>query len=90
MYVTYDVTKDIKQGENAIGVILGNGWYNHQSLGVWDFHNAPWRNRPAFCFDLDITFEDGSQEFIVSDRSWKAGQGGLVFNSIYTAEHFDA
>lgn len=47
-YVTYDVTGHLQQGRNAIGVLLGNGWYNHQSMGVWDFHRAPWRNRPAF------------------------------------------
>ena len=43
LYVTYDVTKLIQEGKNAIGVLLGNGWYNHQSIAVWDFHHAPWR-----------------------------------------------
>ncbi|WP_319591012.1 family 78 glycoside hydrolase catalytic domain [uncultured Draconibacterium sp.] len=90
LYVTYYVTDQLQNGRNAIGVLLGNGWYNHQSLGVWDFHNAPWRNRPAFCLDLRITYEDGSVETIVSERDWKTSNGGVVFNSIYTAEHYDA
>lgn len=90
LYVTFDVTNQLKSGRNAIGVLLGNGWYNHQSMGVWDFHNAPWRNRPAFCLDLRITYEDGSVETIVSERDWKTSTGGVVFNSIYTAEHYDA
>ncbi|WP_394706720.1 family 78 glycoside hydrolase catalytic domain [uncultured Draconibacterium sp.] len=90
LYVTYDVTDQLQSGRNAVGVLLGNGWYNHQSLGVWDFHNAPWRNRPAFCLDLRITYEDGSVETIVSERDWKTSKGGVVFNSIYTAEHYDA
>ncbi|WP_346859311.1 family 78 glycoside hydrolase catalytic domain [uncultured Draconibacterium sp.] len=90
LYVTFDVTAQLKSGRNAIGVLLGNGWYNHQSMGVWDFHNAPWRNRPAFCLDLRITYEDGTVETIVSERDWKTSTGGVVFNSIYTAEHFDA
>ncbi|MCD8043879.1 MAG: glycoside hydrolase family 78 protein [Tannerellaceae bacterium] len=90
LYVTYDVTQQLQQGENAIGVILGNGWYNHQSMGVWDFDRAPWRNRPAFCMDLRITYEDGTTETIGSGLDWKTGEGPIIFNSIYTAEHYDA
>src|SRR5699024_6300446 len=75
---------------NAIGVLLGNGWYNHQSLAVWDFDQAPWRARPTFCMDLHIVYTDGSQETIASDRDWKTSSGPLTFNSIYTAEHYDA
>lgn len=90
LYVTYDVTRNLQQGENAIGILLGNGWYNHQSLGVWNFHNAPWRNRPAFCLDLRITYSDGSVETIGTGLDWKTSSGPLVFNSIYTAEHYDA
>jgi len=90
LYVTHDVTEQLKRGDNAVGVILGNGWYNHQSLGVWDFHNAPWRNRPTFCLDLRITYTDGTTEVISTDTSWKTSSGGVIFNSIYTAEHYDA
>lgn len=90
LYVTHDVTDQLKKGNNAIGVILGNGWYNHQSIAVWDFHNAPWRNRPAFCLDLHITYADGSTETIPTNLSWKKSDSPVIFNSIYTAEHFDA
>ncbi|MDR2038325.1 MAG: glycoside hydrolase family 78 protein [Bacteroidales bacterium] len=90
LYVTYDVTRQLQQGENAIGVLLGNGWYNHQSIAVWDFDRAPWRNRPAFCLDLRITYEDGTVETIMSERDWKSSSGAVIFNSIYTAEHYDA
>lgn len=89
-YVTYDVTPQLQKGGNAIGVLLGNGWYNHQSKAVWDFDRAPWRNRPAFCLDLQITYTDGSMETIPTDLSWKTSDGALIFNSIYTAEHQDA
>lgn len=90
LYITYDVTKNLQNGKNAIGVLLGNGWYNFQSIGVWDFERAPWRNRPAFCFDLRVTYSDGTTATISSDRSWKANLSPLVFNSIYTGEHYDA
>ena len=41
LYVTYDVTDALRRGKNAVGVILGNGWYNVQTRAVWDFHKAP-------------------------------------------------
>ena len=90
MYITYDVTRHIREHENVIGIVLGNGWYNHQALGVWDFERAPWRNRPAFCLDLHLTYEDGSEEVISSDTSWRTTDSGpLVRNNIYTGEHYD-
>jgi len=90
LYVTYDVTDLITSGNNALGVLLGNGWYNHQSNAVWYFDKAPWRNRPAFCIDLKIRYDDGSEETIISDNSWKTALSPVIFNSIYTAEHYDA
>ncbi len=90
MYVTHDVTKQVQSGKNAIGVLLGNGWYNHQSTAVWFFHEAPWRNRPTFCLDLRITYTDGSVETISSGKDWKTDLSPIIFNSIYTAEHYDA
>lgn len=90
LYVTYDVTDQLKQGNNAIGVMLGNGWYNHQSTAVWFFDKAPWRARPTFCLDLRITYIDGSVETITSGKDWKTSLGPVIFNSIYTAEHYDA
>jgi Alpha-L-rhamnosidase N-terminal domain. len=90
LYVTHDITSMLKKGENAVGVILGNGWYNHQSIGVWIFDKAPWRNRPAFCMDIEITYNDGTKKTVYTDRDWKTGEGSIRFNSIYTAEHQDA
>lgn len=90
LYVTYDVTAQLQNGNNAIGVLLGNGWYNHQSIAVWDFEKAPWRNRPAFCLDLRITYADGSSETIYTGLDWRTSSGSLIFNSIYTGEHYDA
>ncbi|AWM35132.1 alpha-L-rhamnosidase [Hymenobacter nivis] len=90
LYVTYDVTPYLRPGQNAVGVLLGNGWYNHQSTAVWYFHEAPWRNRPAFCLDLRLTGADGRVTTVTSGTDWKTALGPLVFNSIYTAEHYDA
>lgn len=89
LYVTHDVTSAIKQN-NAIGVLLGNGWFNHQSTAVWYFHDAPWRARPMFCLDLKVTYEDGSEQTFSTDTNWKTSTGSMIFNSIYTAEHQNA
>lgn len=90
LYVTYDVTANVKEGKNAVGVLLGNGWYNFQSTAVWDFHKAGWRARPTFCLDLRITYEDGTIETVSSGKDWKTALSPIIFNSIYTAEHYDA
>ncbi|RAV98534.1 alpha-rhamnosidase [Pseudochryseolinea flava] len=90
LYLTHDVTNILQQDRNAIGVLLGNGWYNHQPLAVWDFHRAPWRARPTFCLDLRIEYDDGSVETITSGTDWKTSNGGLTFNAIYVGEHYDA
>ncbi len=90
LYVTLDVTDMLNSGENAIGVVLGNGWYNHQSIGVWNFHNAPWRGRPSFCMNLYVKYADGTEQLITTDESWKTSGGPLIANSIYTGEQYDA
>ena len=90
LYVSYDVSALVKESTNAIGVLLGNGWYNHQSTAVWDFHKAHWRSRPRFLLNLRIVYDDSSAETIFTDDSWKTSLSSVIFNSIYTAEHHDA
>jgi alpha-L-rhamnosidase len=90
LYVTYDITSMLNAENDAIGVLLGNGWYNHQSTAVWDFDKAPWRARPKFCMDIRITYENGTIETIASGDDWKTSLSPIILNSIYTGEHQDA
>jgi alpha-L-rhamnosidase len=90
LYVTFDVTKYLTNGTNTLGILLGNGWFNHQSTAVWYFDKAPWRARPKFCMDLRITYQDGTVQTISSGTSWKTALSPVIFNSIYTGEHHDA
>ncbi|MGE5420658.1 MAG: family 78 glycoside hydrolase catalytic domain [Chloroflexota bacterium] len=90
LYVVHDITPMISNGLNAIGVLLGNGWYNHQSTAVWYFDEAPWRARPSFCAEIHLTYDDGTREIISSNTDWKTSLSPVIFNSIYTAEHHDA
>ncbi len=89
LYVTYDVTEQLKRGNNAVGVILGNGWYNRHDDEIWDFHKAPWRANPAVLCQIEVEFTDGTTQVIASDASWKATTGPIVFNSI-RGEVYDA
>lgn len=88
--VMYDITPVLTQGENVIGVQLGNGWYNHQSTAVWFFDQAVWRNRPSFTAQVRIEYTDGRVDTLVTDKSWLTTDSPVIFNSIYTAEHYDA
>ncbi len=90
LYSTFDISSFLKNGQNVVGVELGNGWYNHQSTAVWFFDKAAWRNRPAFLVNIRLNYVDGTSEIIATDASWKRIESPVVFNSIYTAEHYDA
>ncbi len=92
-YLTYDITGDLQQGENAMGIMLGNGWYNPLPLPLFDRLNLReilTIGQPKFILQLDITFEDGTQTSIVSDGSWKAGKGPILRNNVYLGEVYDA
>lgn len=90
LYVTHDVTALIKQGANAIGVMLGNGWYNCHSRDAWDFDHAAWRNTPRLLFQMRVEYADGSSDLVVSDGSWKTALGPVVFDCIRNGETYDA
>ncbi len=90
LYNTYDVTAALKSGQNAIGVMLGNGWYNVHTRAVWDFDKAPWRAAPKLLMQLYIEFKDGSKFYTVTDDKWKTSTGAVLFDSIYGGEIYDA
>lgn len=80
LYSTYDVTNDLKTGANAIGVILGNGRYV-KDYG-YDF--------PKLILQLEIEYEDGSTDIVISDDTWKTSYGPIMANGIYYGEDYDA
>ncbi|HON90522.1 MAG: glycoside hydrolase family 78 protein [Phycisphaerae bacterium] len=90
LYVVHDVTSQLKKGQNALGVILGNGWYNMHTRCVWDFDKAPWRDRPVLRCQLEMTFADGSTKVVASDATWRVSTGPIVFDSIRNGETYDA
>ena len=86
LYSTFDITSGLVKGENCLGVILGEGWYGQNS--VW----GPWAKYgdPLFRLQMEITYEDGSKEMIVSDESWLWTSGPVLKGNIYAGEVYDA
>ncbi len=90
-YRTYDVAGYLpEEGKAALGVVLGNGWYNCITEDAWNVRQAGWRSVPKLLCELHLTYEDGRQECICSDKGWKTSTGPIIFNSIRNGEHYDA
>ena len=84
MYLAYDVTSMLSGGENVIGAILGNGFYNPRMFWCEGY------GTPRFIGQLHITYTDGSEEVISSDTSWKAAKSPILKNMVYYGETYDA
>lgn len=92
-YSTYDVTKLLKPGRNALGVMLGNGWFNPLPLRLWGHLNLREHltiGQPRVILQLRVEFTDGSSQVIASDESWKAADSPILRNSVYLGEVYDA
>jgi len=88
LYTTYDVTGRVNQGANAIGVMLGNGMYNVTGGRYVKFLGS--FGPPKFILQLHLEYNDGTGDVIVSDGSWKAATGPIVFSCVYGGEDYDA
>jgi alpha-L-rhamnosidase len=88
-YQVYDVTSMLDKGENAIGVMIGSGWY--RTALAWNDNKNIYGKKLGLLFQLELKFEDGSQETVVSDGSWKTSDEGPVrVSEIYNGETDDA
>ncbi len=87
-YQTFDVTGLLQNGNNAVGVTLGNGWYR----GIIGFSNSinVYGKDIALLFQLDVVYSDGTTQTIVSDDSWKSATGAIQYAEIYNGETVDA
>jgi len=74
----YDVTDYIHEGENAIAIRLGKGWYD------WNEHYLSY-GKMKLCFDLKI-----GDEHIASDEKLKYKQSEIIYSNIYRGERIDA
>ncbi len=90
LYNTYDLGYAFTEGENVIGVILGNGWYNCFTSEVWDFKQAAWRDQPKLLLQVHIYFEDGEELVVITDDKWKTSTGPILFDGLRNGEVYDA
>jgi alpha-L-rhamnosidase len=87
-YQTYDVTQLVRPGANVVGAMLGDGWYRGQ-LGFFGQRNLYGR-RLGLRAQLEIRYETGRTERIVSDTGWKTTTGAVLASDIYGGETYDA
>ena len=87
-YQTYDIATQLQAGRNAVGVILGDGWYRG-NLAVNGQRNT-YGERLALLLQIAVIYEDGSTEVIGTDASWKAATGPILASDIYDGESYDA
>jgi hypothetical protein len=88
LYNTYDVSEKIQKGENAVGILVGTGFYN--------INNERYRKllitygMPKTIAKLLINYADGSSSTLITDESWKVTSSPVTYSSIYGGENYDA
>jgi alpha-L-rhamnosidase len=87
-YQTYDVTNLLKQGRNATGTLLGDGWYRGNL--AWGGLKNIYGKTLGLLYQLEVTYTDGSSELITSDAQWKSSTGPIRRAGIYYGEAYDA
>jgi len=87
-YNTYDVTNQLRKGENVIGAIVGNGFF-YVNRERYRKTNIAF-GYPMLRLKMIIQFKDGTQQEIVSGADWKTTPSPITFSSIYGGEDYDA
>jgi alpha-L-rhamnosidase len=87
-YQTYDVTSLLRRGANAVGVILGSGWYRG-NIGFSGRRNF-YGDRLALLMQIRIDYTDGRHEIVRTDQHWKSATGPILMSEIYHGETYDA
>jgi alpha-L-rhamnosidase len=86
-FQVYDLSSDIKQGENKLQVLLGSGWFRTRI--AWENNKNFYGSQTALLSQLEIQYADGTTETIISDGSWKAALSSIVSSEIYDGEKQD-
>lgn len=87
-YQVYDLTSQVRAGKNALGAIVGPGWFSGRA-GL--FHaRAFYGTSPAFMAQLEVTYDDGRVERFVSDASWRRTDGPMLAADMMDGVVYDA
>ena len=88
-YQVYDVTKMLINGTNAIGAVLGDGWY--RGTLAWGNNWAVYGKRLGLLLQMKVVYNDGTETLITTDETWKGFKDGAIrMNDIYNGETYDA
>jgi alpha-L-rhamnosidase len=87
-YQTYDVTSLVKSGENALGALLGSGWYRGEL--AWESHRNLYGKHVGLLLQLEVTYANGKKDVVTTDDRWKAATGPILASEIYFGEIYDA
>lgn len=87
-YQTYDITALLKNGGNAVGALLGGGWF--RSGMSWTAEHFPVPPPARGLVQIEIAYGDGTHDSIVSDATWKAAESPILHSEIYAGEMYDA
>jgi alpha-L-rhamnosidase len=88
LYNTYDVTGYLRNGDNALGVMVGNGFYNINRERYRKLIIA--FGMPKMIARLNVKYSDGSEDNVVSGADWKTSPSPITFTSIYGGEDYNA
>jgi alpha-L-rhamnosidase len=89
LYDTYDITSFLKEGANAFGIHLGNGWYNPYKKW-WNQYRMQWFGSKKATAEIRINFNDGTSETLITDEKWLWSHGPVIYNCVYDGEVYDA
>ncbi|MGW2570102.1 family 78 glycoside hydrolase catalytic domain [Streptomyces sp. NPDC001537] len=88
-YQTFDVTGLLREGDNAIGALLGEGWYTGR-LGFHGGRRNLYGERRALLAQLEVTHPDGTVTTLGTDETWRATSGPILRSELYDGEVYDA
>jgi alpha-L-rhamnosidase len=80
----------IEEGENVLGILLGNGFQNNPGGYIWDFDKAAFRSAPMVAINLVYNDKDGNEVLIESDVSFKTHPSPIRSDDYRFGEHYDA
>ncbi len=93
-YQTFDVTDLLTTGDNAVGVVLADGWYagyiGYALLTRQDRVREFYGVNPAFMGQIHVEYTDGTTEIIASDETWQSNTGPILEADILMGETYDA
>jgi len=89
-YDAYEIQSHLTQGENVLGVWLGNGLLNNPGGHGWDFDKASWRAAPMLALRLTFCFSDGHCETMESDEGFCTADSPVFFDDYRYGEYYDA